>query len=222
MRVWQGVGVELDQASVLRAGFKHLRGAGIAARFEIHRNAHVLSPGMFSHERRGPQQTILLPIGEQQDKVVTQNRPGTQRAQGFEDCGHARAVVGRSGPGGHRIVVRREQDRIARAAGALQSRDDIFHRAGNLISGCNARCALDSGRHAELGKFRSEIVAHAVVLTCADWMWPPREIFQIDRRAFGGKLRRWRGRRHRRRWPIQEEGRGTCRQHEHQAEDRRL
>src|SRR3989454_5835612 len=58
----------------------------------------------------------------------------------------------------------------------------------------------------------------SVVLTCADWMRPPREIFQIDRRAFGGKLRRRRGRGHRRRWPIQEDGRGTCRQHERSEE----
>jgi hypothetical protein len=55
-------------------------------------------------------QTALLTVGEQEDHIVAQCRPGLEGAEGFQQRCNTRAVVGGARAGWYRVIVRRDQE----------------------------------------------------------------------------------------------------------------
>ena len=132
-----GFGQFAYQFAILRAGFEHLRDAGVSSRFEIQHEAHIPGPGMLIHEGRRAQQAVFFAVGEQKDDVVLERRAGLERVQRFQQRGHSGTVVARAGSRGNGIVMRHKHHRAAsafrlrreRSGRSLQAGDNVLHGA---------------------------------------------------------------------------------------------
>ncbi len=177
----------LHQAPVARAGFKHLRFPGIAAGFDVDRDSHILSRGIFCDERRRPKQAVFFAIGDHKKNVIAKRRPGAQSAKRFEQCSHSCAVVSRAGARGYGVVVRHQSNRITGAARSFHPRHNVFDCARHFVARRDASGFLNLGCQAERGKLRHEIIAHAIVLRRANRMRRRRKSIQINESALGGE-----------------------------------
>jgi hypothetical protein len=123
----------LHQRAVAGRRFKHQQRPGIAPVLEVEHEAGLPGQRVLRREQARAQQARLLPIGDQDDHVPLQCRPGAQGADGFQQRRDGGAVVGRAKAGGGRIVVGCQQQRRPRMA-AGQPRHDVVQLAGHRIT----------------------------------------------------------------------------------------
>jgi hypothetical protein len=72
-------------------------------------------------------QRLGVGIGEHEQQVVVERRPGLQHAQGFQQRAGGGGAVGRAERGGAGIVARAGQHHLLAAGAAALAHDDIAH-----------------------------------------------------------------------------------------------
>ena len=117
------------QIAVLRTGLEHHRPAAAAARFQIDRHADARCNWIGRRTRRkdgaGADQAQFFGIGEQQHQIAGL-RGLRNGARHFQRGGDTGDIIGRTGRGPHRIMVRQQRDgRCSRVlAGAHRDKAD--------------------------------------------------------------------------------------------------
>src|SRR4029077_7598030 len=95
---------------VSRPGLKHQRTTSRSSRLKVEGHSHVFRPWMLAHKSRCAEQACFLTIGEQHDYVVCKWSSGTQRANGFENGGDARAIICGTRCGFDAVVMSHKKD----------------------------------------------------------------------------------------------------------------
>ncbi len=130
--------IQINQFAVAGAGLEQQARAPVSARLGIDHDAHLGLKRRIVEEGGGAQKPIFLAVGQNRDHGVEMRRlrGGAQGPRGLDDGGHARSIVGGAGPGGHRIVMGHQHDRLAGA------RKDWRHEVGHGGAGEHGRAAL--------------------------------------------------------------------------------
>ena len=164
-----GSRIKIDQSAIARAGLEQEAAAPVAAGFQIDHHADARAPGRITEERASPQHGILFAVGDQrQDGMLRGQSSRFPGPDGFHDDGDAGFVIARARSRRHRIHMRHQHDRGARARRHLA--DDIADL--RATGGAPARLAIAAHGGKRVGLYPE-----------------PREL-GLDARMDGGVFRR--------------------------------
>ena len=112
-----------------------------------------------------PQRRRLITVGQHDEYVVAQRRPGSQRPYRLQDSGNARGPVGGIRRGGDRAVVA-IQHHGAGVVGAGEPGDDVLQVRGRHLAGIGVGVVQHAGvvlhlrRQPQLPQLADEVVDH--------------------------------------------------------------
>ncbi len=125
-------------------------------------------------------QARFFAIGQENDEIVAQRRPGAHGADHFENRTHTGAVVGRARTFRHGIEVRHQHDRAA-IVRPTQGRDNVVDpaRLHQTRAGDQATGSFDPHLQAELAQLRDQISADLGVRLRPEGMRAVRDVPQM-------------------------------------------
>src|SRR3984957_4266293 len=124
--------VKLHRPSVGVTSFIHQARPRRTARFDVHRRADFLRPGMLFDENAGAEEPRFFAVVDQKNYGILRSGKRFIGARHFEHGRRATAAGGAPPPPGPRIVMRGEESRRSRRT-AIETRDYVFDRRAAAI-----------------------------------------------------------------------------------------